>query len=239
MNLFLWILIALIPFESVAAFAKVRRVAATKDQIVTINTALGIATIIQVPDRPNSLVVGDTESFKVEYLDQAITIKPLHGSARSNLYIYTDYRRFNVQLVTGAEGVADYVVYLDLPKEKVKEETSGIKWIAFRNSLKNDSLSLEVTRLARTRDGVLLVEFRIKSAKREKIDPQWIWLTQSGSTKPIHRLVLSRLDADSRTTVDGIIQILKSDIRENVPLRLELRRKQTSYLTLPEVTSWK
>src|SRR5690606_17824343 len=95
------------------ASGRVRKVEVKPDQIVTVRTAIGIATIIQVPERPNSIVVGDQSAFKVEYLDQAITIKPLHGSAKSNLYIYTDYRRFNVQLVTTSEPAADYVVYLE------------------------------------------------------------------------------------------------------------------------------
>ena len=101
---------------------KVRRVEVEKDQIVKIKTAIGIATIIQVPDRPNSVVVGDSNSFKVEYLDQAITIKPVARGARSNLYIYTDWRRFNVELITGNDATADYVVYLDLPKRIVMQK---------------------------------------------------------------------------------------------------------------------
>ncbi|MFN3454280.1 MAG: TrbG/VirB9 family P-type conjugative transfer protein, partial [Pseudobdellovibrio sp.] len=85
------------------ASMRIRRVPVQGDQIVTVKTSIGIATIIQVPDRPNSVVVGDQDSFKVEYLDQAITIKPLTGGAKSNLYIYTDWKRFNVELVSGAE----------------------------------------------------------------------------------------------------------------------------------------
>ncbi|KAJ8134321.1 hypothetical protein OY671_012466, partial [Metschnikowia pulcherrima] len=73
-----------------------------------------------VPAPPTSLVVGDSSAFKVEYLDQAITIKPSRANAKSNLYVYTDWRRFNVQLVTGGEGAADYVVYLEEPIPKSK-----------------------------------------------------------------------------------------------------------------------
>lgn len=73
-----------------SASERVRRVPILGDQIVTVRTSIGIATIIQVPDRPNSVVVGDQDAFKVEYLDQAITIKPLSSRAKSNLYIYTD-----------------------------------------------------------------------------------------------------------------------------------------------------
>lgn len=238
--LFIWILLFVFPHEAEAS-VKVRRVSVQPDQIVTVQTALGIATIIQVPDRPNSLVVGDTESFKVEYLDQAITIKPLLGGAKSNLYIYTDYRRFNVQLVAGNEASADYVVYLDIPKEKIvtKESKPTLIWTAFKGKLSNDSITFEVKRVGRTKDNVLIVEFSMKGTKREKINPEWFWITQGGETKPIHRLIFSKLEVSSNSSLDGVIQILRSDIINDAPIRLELRRKRTSFLSLPEVKKWK
>jgi len=118
---------------------RVRKVEVNGDQIVTVRTSIGIATIIQVPDRPNSVVVGDQDSFKVEYLDQAITIKPLTSGAKSNLYVYTDWKRFNVELISGAQASADYVVYLTLPALKKKADPP-IMWKSYRNSLKNENL---------------------------------------------------------------------------------------------------
>src|SRR5687768_5746145 len=99
--------------ESANADTRVRRVVVQGDQIVTVRTAIGIATIIQVPDSPNSDVVGDQSSFKVEYLDRAITIKPLISGAKSNLYVYTDWKRYNVQLISGLESAADFIIYLE------------------------------------------------------------------------------------------------------------------------------
>lgn len=230
------ILMFLLPL-STWANARVRTVEVKKDQIVTVRTALGVATIIQVPDRPNSLVVGDQSAFKVEYLDQAITIKPLHGSARSNLYIYTDYRRFNVQLVTSVESAADYVVYLENPQEKVK--SSPIGWRNYRNFLKNESLVFETKRLAKTADGVLLIEFEMRSEARERFRPEWLWLTQGSVTRPIHSLALSGQDLGSGRTVKGVMQVLRSDISTAEALRIELRRKNTSFLTIPKGVAWK
>lgn len=228
------ILLFLLPLST---WARVRTVEVKKDQIVTVRTALGVATIIQVPDRPNSLVVGDQSAFKVEYLDQAITIKPLHGSARSNLYIYTDYRRFNVQLVSGPEISADYVVYLENPQEKVK--SSAIGWRNYRNHLKNEALVFETKRVASTADGVLLIEFEIRSVVREKFRPDWLWLTQSGITRPIHSLALSGQDLGNGRTIMGVIQVLKNDASTAEALRIELRRKKISYLTIPKGVAWK
>lgn len=228
------VLMFLLPLST---WARVRTVEVKKDQIVTVRTALGVATIIQVPDRPNSLVVGDQSAFKVEYLDQAITIKPLHGSARSNLYIYTDYRRFNVQLVSGQESVADYVVYLENPQERVK--SSAIGWRSYRNHLKNEALAFETKRLASTADGVLLIEFEVRSEVREKFRPDWLWLTQSGITRPIHSLALSGQDLGIGRSIKGVMQVLKSDTSTAEPLRIELRRTKTSYLTIPKGVAWK
>lgn len=218
------------------ADTRVRRVQVKADQIVAVKTALGVATIIQVPDRPTSVVLGDQSVFKVEYLDQAITIKPLHGGAKSNLYIYTDYRRFNVQLVTTDSGRSDYIVYLEHPKEKLK--SSSVGWQKFNNQLKNENLTFETKRFAKTSDGVLLIEFEIRSSIKEKFRPEWLWLTQNGVGRPIHNLALSSQDLGSSRVAKGIIQVLRDDISKD-SLRIELRRKKTSYLTLPKGILWK
>lgn len=219
------------------ADTRVRRVQMHQDKIEKIRTAIGVATIIQVPDRPNSVIVGDVGAFKVEYLDQAITIKPLRPSAKSNLYIYTDFRRYNIQLITTFEELADYVVYLENPIEKIK--SSPIKWKKFKNFLKNEFLKFETTRIAQTSDGVLLLEFFISSDKREKFKPDWLWLLQGNSIKPINNLALSSQYIEPQKPIKGILQILKSDIDENKILRLEMRRSKTSFLTLPKVNQWK
>lgn len=226
------------------AQARVRRVVVQGDQIVTVRTSIGIATIIQVPDRPNSVVVGDQDAFRVEYLDQAITIKPITHGAKSNLYIYTDWKRFNVELVSGNESVADYVVYLDNPKAKgvtpppVKQD-SGIAWTNFNNLLRSDSLQLNVKRLGRTKDGILLVEFDVTSKTNEPFKPEWVWLSQNGASKPIHNLFLSSLELNPQKGISGVLQLREIDLISTEPMRLELRRKKLSYLTIQKVNLWK
>jgi hypothetical protein len=206
------------------------------DQIVTVRTALGIATIIQVPDRPNSVVVGDQDAFKVEYLDQAVTIKPLHSKAKTNIYIYTDWKRYNVELISGTEALSDYVVYLENPKEKI--EHSEIKWIDFRKSFRNGDITLETKRIAKLRNGILQVEFYLISEKTQNFNPEWIWLTQKGKTKPIHNLLLSSVEIPHHSKVQGILQIKASDIKCNEPFKIEMRHNKVSYLTIKKVDSW-
>jgi type IV secretory pathway VirB9-like protein len=110
---------------SLKADKRIKHLTVGKDQIILVHTALGVATLIQLPERPNSAVIGDQDSFKVEYLDKGITLKPLHGFAKSNLYLYTDSKRFNLQLVTGPIAQADYVINLE---EKTNPKRGALPW---------------------------------------------------------------------------------------------------------------
>lgn len=237
MNLFFWVML----FAPILSFAneRVRHVECRADQIVTVRTALGIATIIQVPDRPNSVVVGDQDKFKVEYLDQAITIKPLSGGAKSNLYVYTDYRRYNVQLITGQEAISDYVVYLENVKQKTKEKVSSLTWMKYIRSTQNEEIRIETARLGHAGDGVLLVEFQIQALRKTEFKPEWLWLTQESQTRPIQNLFLSAVKFENGERAQGTLQVLQRDIDPTRPLRIELRRKKTTYLILPKAIQWK
>jgi hypothetical protein len=237
----------LIIHDALADSGRVRKLELQSDQIAQIKTALGIATIIQVPDVPNSVVVGDSEAFKVEYLDQAITIKPLHAGAKSNLYIYTDYRRYNVQLISGAQDQANFIVYLEPARSFKKNEKpirvtephmSGIRWWKFYKQLKNDELQFEFKRVGLSSNNVVLFEFQIKSQKPIEISPSSFILKQNGHLVTIHNLFLSNLKIDSKNSVNGTIEVLKSDLKLNSVIQFDIKRKRSSSLTIQEVTSW-
>jgi hypothetical protein len=233
----LWIML-LVPAVSFAS-ERVRHIEFHRDQIVTVRTALGIATIIQVPDRPNSVVVGDQEKFKVEYLDQAITIKPLQAGAKSNLYVYTDYQRYNVQLITGAETNSDYVVYLENVRQKENIKSNPLRWMPFIRSMHNDEITFETKRLGRASEGVLLIEFQLRTARKVAVRPEWIWLTQGNEVRPIQNLYLGAVQLSSGENTQGVLQALWRDIDPTKPIRVELRRKKKTGLTLPKVNLWK
>lgn len=143
-----------------------------------------------------------------------------------------------MQLITSSDSLADYVVYLDNPKP-LKEKRESSTWRAYSNFTKNDEITFEITRLGQLKENLLAIEFKVGTQKNVKFDPSSIWLTQNGKTKPIHNLFVSDLDLKQKIKMTGVIQILTSDIEASAPLRIELRRKRTSYMTLPKVDSWK
>ncbi|MBX3022789.1 MAG: TrbG/VirB9 family P-type conjugative transfer protein [Bdellovibrionales bacterium] len=228
--------ILLLLFAPFADASRVRTVDVQKDQIVTVKTAIGVATIIQVPDRPTSLVVGDSEAFKIEYLDQAITIKPVRSNAKSNLYIYTDWRRFSVQLVTSVEANADYIVYLRGKQEK-PTPTDVIEWTNVALGAESDGLKMSVGRIGRLKKDYLFVEFQIKG--RGDVDPKWFWLTQSGKSKSIHRLALSSLSLNQDGHLEGLLQVRLKDLNTRDSIQLEVRRKKNLILKVPKEVLWR
>lgn len=228
--------IILFLIASKADATRVRTVDVQKDQIVTVKTAIGVATIIQVPDRPTSLVVGDSEAFKIEYLDQAITIKPLRSSAKSNLYIYTDWRRYSVQLVTSGEALADYIVYLRVKQEKSKPREI-VEWTNVAFAEKSDGLKISVNRIGRLRNEYLFFEFLLEG--KGEVDPKWFWLIQAGKSKPIHRLALSTLSLDQDGHLAGLVQVRLKDLNTRDEVYLEIRRKKTLAVKIPKEILWR
>lgn len=214
---------------------RVKKVKMKRDQIVQVKTALGVATIISVADTPTSLVVGDNEAFKVEFLEQAITIKPLHRNAKSNLYIYTEYRRFDVQLVTVDEPSADYVVYLENVVSPLKLKTL-VQWKKSELKFNNDDLTFRINRLGRG-DSSLFIEFEVTGSKKLDLDPAWIWISQRKSTIPIQRLVLSSLKMGGGS-VSGVIEIQKDDLDQSKPFAFEVKRKAATKVDISRAVSW-
>lgn len=231
------------------ASAQVRKVTAPQDQIATVKTALGIATIIQVEARPTSVVVGDLDSFKVEYLDEAITIKPLSYGAKSNLYIYTESRRYNVRLISVPKEQADFVVYLETGRPVArglnsapppsKRDSVTVAWIPVGRHLTNEELRLRVKQKLASPDGLLWIDFEINSPKAGKFDPAWLWITQDGKARPIHNLILSGVELKPGNALQGVMQLRRSDLDSKNSFRIEVRRTRTSYMTLRSPDLWK
>ncbi len=149
--------------------------------------------------------------------------------------VYTDYRRFNIELITGPQSSADYVVYLKQPKTK---KPDPVVWRPFKNAVTNDFVQLVVKRIGIFKDEILLIEFDLTSKKKLAFNPEWLWLTQSGETRPIHNLVFSSLELSQGNRITGLMQVNKRDVSVSEHLKLELRRERTTYLTLPKVKTW-
>jgi len=221
---------------------KVRRMLISKDQILKVFTSPTVATIIQVPDRPNSVVLGNQAGFQIEYLDTAVTIKPLTNSSKGNLYIYTDYRRYNIELITTDSSRADYIVYL---LDKIPETEPGksrlaptIIWSNYSKRIATPTFVMQTTRIGKTSDHKRFIEFKLSSDRSVDVDPGLFWITQGGKEKPNTNLLFSSPRIMRDSPINGTIVLLDQDFKKE-DTRVEVRGKKAVGHTLPKGVLWK
>lgn len=217
--------------------AQVRKVAIKIDDIVTVKTALGIATIIQLPDTIQSAIIGDQSGFKVEYLDRAVTIKPLRSEVKTNLYLITEKQRYNVRLVTLAQASADYIVYFKSP-----DRSSPLsKWTKIGKSQQLDDVKFSIERVGLSESGFILIDARITTTSTQNLTlkPSDFEIKQGGSSKIINGLFLSDLKISKNKPILLGISLSKSDLISKKAITLELKSRNNFSLALPEELLWR
>lgn len=217
-------------------YAQIRKTTTKEDEILTIKTALGIATIVQLPEVVQSAIIGDQSGFKIEYLDKAVTIKPLRWGAKTNLYLVTASRRFNLRLVTGSQEIADYIVYLKKP-EPPKPET---KWRAVSRSATQKNLKLTVVRIGQSPGGFILIDALLGStlSQRMAVKPESVWVKQSGNSKVVNSLFMSDSKVEKDKPLRLGISLAKSDLIIGKALVLEVNSEQSVSIGLTEADLW-
>lgn len=222
---------------SAVASSQIRKVIVKEDDILTVKTALGIATIIQLPDPIQSAIIGDQSGFKIEYLDRAVTIKPLRWGAKTNLYLVTEKRRYNVKLHTGQQEVADYIVYVRNPEISL----STVKWVSVGKYVLLDGMKLTVDRVGKTASGFLLLEasLTVTTTQPSSIKPGEIWVKQNGNSKVINSLFLSDLKFKKNAPLRIGISLAKSDLVQGKPVTLEVRGQKVLVVQVAEGFLWK
>lgn len=217
-------------------FAQIRKTQVKEDDILTVKTALGIATILQLPETIQSAIIGDQSGFKIEYLDKAVTIKPLRYGAKTNLYLVTGSRRFNLRLVSGGQDQADYIVYLkkpDLPK-------SETKWRNVSRSATKKNLKLSVVRIGRGPSGFILIDALLTSTQdlRTTIKPESVWIRQTGNSRVINSLFMSDYKVEKGKPLRIGISLAKSDLVVGKPVTIEINSEQAVSLQISEADLW-
>lgn len=118
-----FLLCSTFPYQALSK--SVRQVEVDEGQVVPINTALGYSTVVEFHSKPLNAVLGDQDAFKLEYIGNSITLKPLLPRAKSNLFIFTDYDRYNCALRTVDPSEVDYIVKLSTRSKAYPIQVEG------------------------------------------------------------------------------------------------------------------
>lgn len=73
---------------------------------------MGFCTVLEFPEKPIMVTVGDNALLQVEVPKNSknVVIKPLEDSGTTNLFVFTQNKRFNYEVVITNEEGTDYVV---------------------------------------------------------------------------------------------------------------------------------
>lgn len=219
------------------ANAQVRKAAIKADDILTVKTALGIATIIQLSETIQSAIIGDQSGFKVEYLDRAVTIKPLRSGARTNLYLVTEKRRYNVRLTTLDQSSADYIVYVKSPDL----EQRAIQWTKLGKIQKLGAITFSIDRVGKSASGFVLLDGKLSTNSNQEIlvKPEDFEVKQVGASKVINGLYLSSVKGSKSNPILIGVSLAKSDLMSKKPITVELKSGNLFSLVLSEDVIWR
>jgi len=204
------------------------------DEILPIKTALGIATIIQLPDTIQSAIIGDQSGFKIEALDKAVTIKPLRWGAKTNLYLVTNKRRYNLRLVTLNQESADFIIYIKNYGDK--EET---QWFKINEISRNSLGTLAINRVGKSSQGFILLEGQFVANRDLAIKPEQFWIRQNNNPKTINGLYLSETKMSKNKAVRIGLSLAKSDLEPSKPILFELNLSKKLNVTISKDFLWK
>lgn len=229
-----YIFTLLLLIHSMGFASPIRKANLRPDGIININTALGIATIIQLPETIQSIIIGDQSGFKVEYLDKAVTIKPLRWGAKTNLYLVTEKQRYNIRLHTDRQESADFIVYVQTPKDE-----ATVKWKNFEKRVQTANSTFEILRVGTSKAGFLILTGRLCTQDSQTIKPEEFWVFQGSSSRTINGLYISSNKASAKTPIEFGISLSKSDLEERKSLRIELKTNSAWALEIPWEVLWK
>ena len=223
------------------AFGKgVRTIEATEDTIISVKTALGYSTVLSFSTKPNSAILGDQDSFKLEYVGNSITLKPLIAHATSNLFVFTPYERFNITLKTGTPLEADYHLKLTTPRTAIPIEATATQPMKDhpypkpspqgdlnRSEWNGISLGcfLSSQVLGDSQQRVTLFEVDITSKDHSLLlYPANLGVLQGGSPIPLERISFNSLSlSPGSPPIHARISVLNSSLSQDRPISVFLK----------------
>jgi len=207
----LFVIILAVFFVSIQfAFAKgIKTITLTDTDVAQVRVALGYSTLLQFDSRPTQAIIGDQDSFKVEYLGTSVAIKPLIAGVSTNLFVVTDYDKFNFRITAGRGYEPDYILRIKKKKVDPQEYSSGLVAKPLGISKSSGGIELKVLSLAATRtNSCLIYSFQlISKGSKISFQPGDFEILQAGRSLPIENIYIERLALGKGQRLYGMILV--------------------------------
>lgn len=156
----------------------VRTVYSDNVTIVPVNLRMGQSTILRFIEKPKKVVLGNSNYYSVEFIDNDLAIQPL-GTVTTNLFVYGMKNVYGFILKTNQSESYDDLVQVDLKENKVN---SQLKMSVIPSSFKETSrprlafqvgneLKVTLSRVQRL-DGkdFYVIDFQLENTSKKEID---------------------------------------------------------------------
>ena len=216
------------------SFAAVRTVTPKTDEIIPIRLSIGMATLVYTPTPLLPSIIGDQSAFRIDMLPDFMSIKPLRYGAKTNLFVMTEKKRFNLHLQTVPQGSSDDIVYI---KETLADPS--VRWQQLEKIVQDGSYSLSLSRIGLTAQNFILLELKMTSKNYSQINPNQFWVLQGTESKKISHLYLSDKAISSEKPLILGFAISKLDLTPKKAISVEYRGFKRLTLTISENFLWK
>jgi hypothetical protein len=206
--------------NSISPASSVRDLLLKPSDVGIIHTARGYSTVIQLQSKPLNVVLGDQSAFRIEYINDSITVKPLRSNSKSNLFIYTDKERYNLTVVSGSQAVVDYVV-------KLKRTFEDLKLIKPLNKhSENQGILLTLIKITSSGNTSFL-DFQIRNNAKHKIifTPENFRFLSMNKDLPIKGLFLEGGTLEAGREISGSLSL--TNLKSLIPCTLLVGLKDT------------
>lgn len=200
-----------------------------KDTITNVYTAPGYTTLIELPTKPTRVVVGDQNSFKIEFVGKNLAVKPLAENIRTNLFIFTKDKQFQCTLISGPVSKLQYLVRLN-------NKTAQIKNITLTRKRKQVHLRLHQYKRfngSRRRE----IKFEIQNRRKEAItvNPKHFNIRANKKLLPISSIYIDKFDIPPGESVSAKIVFIKGNSKHKESIQFIISLNDNELLTYPFV----
>ncbi len=199
----------LISIFSIAFASQVKELKLKPADVGLINTAIGYSTVLQLTQKPQNVVLGDQSAFRIEFINDSITIKPLKFGAKSNIFVFTESDRFNLTVKSGNAALVDYVVRI----RRVFPDRQKINLLNLISTQRN--LKLTILR-ATEKDSELFLDFNIKNLRHKSlfVRPDTFRFSACNFFRPIRSPYIENQNLAAGSSTAGTLLVPLTSIKD-------------------------
>ncbi len=208
------------------SFAKgVKTISVDESEVAQVRVSLGYSTLLQFDSRPVQAIVGDQDSFKVEYVGNSIAIKSLMSGVSTNLFVITEYGKFNFRISSGRGFEPDYILKIKRKSSAVPDASSGIITKPVGTSRTFGGITLRLISVASAKMNAPMIYSFELSSKDKKINfqPGDFEVLQSGRSLPIENIYIERLSLDKGQRLFGMVHVKREHLQRGYKSMLQFK----------------